>query len=237
MFRLVRWLLVPIVIIAVLFVGANILAAHIAEDRIASTLQSTFHLSSKPTVHISGFPIIIDVLQGHVPRVSFHANGATFEGLDLIGIDVSLVDVRAASGSFFSGSLSVRVGAGTVKARATDGAVTAFLGDHGQNATIAFHNGRATVRSTRTFLGSRHAFVASGPVGREGNAFVFRPDSVSIDGAPAPPGVRQAAERRMTIRVQLPKLPGGVSAYRIEAVEGAATIVAVLHDQLLDLSG
>jgi len=237
MFRLIRRLLVPIVVIVVLFVGANVVAARIAEDKIASSLQSSFHLSSKPAVHVSGFPIIVDVLQGHVPRVSFHANGATFDGLDLSGIDVALVDVRAASGSFFSGSLRVRVGAGTVKARATDAAVSAFLNDHGQNATIAFHDGRATVRSTRTFQGRRHAFVASGSIAREANALVFRPDSVTIDGTSPPPSLRTAAEARMVVRVPLPKLPGGITSYRIQAVEGAATIVAVLHDQLLDLSG
>ena len=237
MFRLIRWLLVPIIVVALLFVGANLVAARIAEGKIASSLQSTFHLSSKPSVSISGFPIILDVLQGHVPRVSFHAADATFEGLDLSGIDVTLVDVRAAGGSFFSGSLRVRVGAGTVKARATNAAVNAYLKDHGQNATIAFHNGRATVRATRTFQGRRRAFVATGSVGREGSSFVFRPDSVTVDGSAPPPGLEQAAERKVTIRVALPKLPGGVTSYRIQAVEGAATIVAVLHNQLLDLSG
>jgi len=237
MFRLIRWLLAPIVIIALLFIGANILAARVAENKIASTLQSTFHLSSKPAVHISGFPIILDVLGGHVPRVSFQASGATFEGLDLSGIDVTLVDVRAAGGSFFSGSLRVKVGAGTVKAHATDAAVNAYLNDHGQNATIAFHKGVATVHATRTFRGRARRFVATGTVAREGTSFVFRPDRVTVDGSAPPPGLEQAAEQKVTIRVQLPKLPGGVSSYRIEAVEGAATIVAVLHDQLLDLSG
>lgn len=235
--RLIRWLLAPIIVAAVLFVVANIVVQRIAESKIASTLQSTFHLSARPSVSIGGFPIIVSILSGHVSRVSFSAASATFQGLTMKDINVTLVDVTADGGFLHGGRLAIKVGGGTIRAHATDSAVNAYLKDHGQNATIVFHAGRATVRAVRTFLGRPGTFVATGTVSREGSSMVFRPTSVTVDGRAPPPGTETLAEQKTTIRVQLPKLPGGISSYGIKAVEGAAAVSAVLHNQVLELSG
>lgn len=234
--RIIRWLLAPVIVAGLLFVVANMIVQRVAESKIASTLQSTFNLSAKPSVNIPGFPIITNILSGHLPRVSFSAPSATFQGLTVQDITVTLVDVTADGGFLHGGRLTIRVAAGTIRARATDAAVNAYLKDHGQNATIAFYRGRATVRAVRTFLGRARTFVADGTVAREGSFLVFRPTSVTVDGRAPPPGTETPAERNATIRVQLPKLPGGISSYGIQAVEGAASLSAVLHEQVLDLS-
>ncbi|HEV2685141.1 MAG TPA: DUF2993 domain-containing protein [Actinomycetota bacterium] len=234
--RLIRWLLAPVIVAAALFVVANVVVQRIAESRIASTLQSTFHLSTRPSVSIGGFPIISNILSGHVPRVSFSSPAATFQGLTVRDIKVTLVDVRADGGFLHGGRLAIRVGGGTIRGRATDAAVNAYLEDHGQNATIAFRPGRATVRAVRSFLGRTRTLTATGTVSREGSSLVFRPTSVSVDGRAPPTGTETLAEQKTTIRVQLPKLPGGISSYGIAAVQGAAALSAVLHDQVLELS-
>ncbi|TMK54199.1 MAG: DUF2993 domain-containing protein [Actinobacteria bacterium] len=234
--RVVRWLLAPVVILGVLFVVGNVIATRVAESKIASALESSFHLSARPSVKISGFPIITNILSGHVPRVSFSASSATFQGLTVKDINVTLVDVTATGGFLHGGGLTIKVGAGTVRARATEAAVNAYLKDHGQNATIAFHDGGATVRAVRSFLGRPRRFVATGTVAREGSSLVFRPTSVAVDGRAPPPGTRSLAEQKATLRVQLPPLPGGVSAYGIAAVDGGVALSAILRDQLLDLS-
>jgi hypothetical protein len=236
MTRLIRWVLTPFVILGLLFVGANVFVAHLAEGKIATALQTSFHLSAKPAVKISGFPIILNILNGKIPRVSFDASGATFEGLTVKQIKVSLVDVTAQGGFLGGGSIRLEVGAGTVQARATDGAVNAYLKAHRQNAIIAFHSGRAVVRAVRTLLGRSHVLVATGAIAREGTSLVFRPASVTVDGHAPPPGTAALARQKTTIRVQLPKLPGGITAYGVKAVEGAVGLVAILRDQLLDLS-
>jgi len=235
--RIIRWLLTPLIILALLFVGANLFVAHLAEGKIATALQSSFHLSAKPAVRIGGFPIIFNILSGKIPRVSFDASGATFEGLTVQQIKVALVDVTARGGFLHGGSIRLDVGAGTVQARATNGAVNAYLKEKGQNASISFHAGRAVVRAVRSFLGRSRVLVATGAISREGTSFVFRPASVTVDGHAVPPGTEALAEQKTTIKVHLPKLPGGITSYRVEAVEGAVTIVAVLRNQLLDLSG
>jgi hypothetical protein len=234
--RLIRWFLTPIIILALLFVGANLVVQHFAEGKIATALQSTFHLSSKPAVKISGFPIILNIVNGKIPRVSFDAAGAAFEGLTIQQIKVALVDVTADGGFLRGGSIRLTVGAGTVQARATDAAVNAYLKAHGQNATMAFHTGRVVVRVVRSFLGRTRTLVATGMVAREGTSLVFRPSSVTIDGKPPAPGSESLAKQKTTVKVQLPKLPGGITSYGVKSVEGAVSIMAVLRDQLLDLS-
>ena len=236
MTRLIRWVLTPFIILGLLFVGANLFVAHLAENKIATSLQSSFHLSAKPVVKISGFPIILNILEGKIPRVSFDASGATFEGLVVQQIKVSLVDVTA-QGGLLGGPIRLNVGAGTVQARATDRAVDAYLKAHGQNATMAFHDGRTVVRAVRTLFGRYHVLVATGAIAREGTLLVFRPASVTVDGRAPSPATAALARQKTTIRVQLPKLPGGITAYWVKAVEGAVAITAVLRDQLLDLTG
>jgi len=233
--RLIRWLLAPIIIAAVLFVVANLVVQRVAESKIASTLQSTFHLSARPSVSIGGFPIIANILSGHLPRVSFSASTATFQGLTVTDINVTLIDVTAGGGFLHGGPLTIKAAAGTIRGMATDASVNAYLKDHGQNATIAFRPGRATVRAVRSFLGRPRTLVATGTVSREGSSLVFRPTSVTVDGRALPQGTEGLAEQKATIRVQLPKLPGGISSYGLRAVEGAASLSAVLHDQVLEL--
>ena len=65
---------------------------------------------------------------------------------------------------------------------------------------------------------------------------MFRPTSDAVDAHAPPPGTQALAEQKTTLRVQLPPLPGGVSSYGIAAVDGGATLTAILRDQLLDLS-
>jgi DUF2993 family protein len=236
MTRLIRWVLTPFIILGLFFVGANLFVAHLAENKIATSLQSSFHLSAKPVVKISGFPIIVNILEGKIPRLSFDASGATFQGLVVQQIKVSLVDVTA-QGGLLGGPIRLNVGAGTVQARATDGAVNAYLKAHKQNATMAFHDGQTVVRAVRTLFGRSHVLVAVGAIAHEGTSLVFRPASVTVDGRAPAPATAALARQKTTIRVQLPNLPGGITGYGVKAVEGAVAIAAVLRDQLLDLSG
>src|ERR1700746_157101 len=115
--RLIRWLLAPMIVAAALFVVANIVVQHIAESKIAATLQSTFHLSARPSVSIGGFPIIASILSGHVSRVSFSAPAATFQGLTMEDIAVTLDDVKADGGFLHGGPLAIKVGGGTLRPR------------------------------------------------------------------------------------------------------------------------
>src|SRR5712691_11570633 len=105
MFRLFRRLLIPLVVLGALFFGANVYVQHVAEDRVASAVRDEFHLSAKPSVDITGFPIIFKIFSGTLPRVSFRAAHATFQGLAVSDIVVDLHDLVAEGGLLGGGKL------------------------------------------------------------------------------------------------------------------------------------
>jgi hypothetical protein len=75
--RRARWpwvLLSIVVVLAVLFVVADRVALHFAEDKAASTLQSSQHLSTKPDVSVGGFPFLTQLLAGEFDDVTISAD-------------------------------------------------------------------------------------------------------------------------------------------------------------------
>jgi hypothetical protein len=75
--RRARWpwvLLSIVVVLALLFVVADRVALHFAEDKAASTLQSSQHLSTKPDVSVGGFPFLTQLLAGEFDDVTISAD-------------------------------------------------------------------------------------------------------------------------------------------------------------------
>ena len=73
--RLARRLLLTTAILGGLFWGANVLAERVAESRIAAEAQKSFGTPAPPEVSIEGFPILIKILQGQIPRVTLEGSG------------------------------------------------------------------------------------------------------------------------------------------------------------------
>jgi len=222
-----------VVVLGALFFGGNQVVKSIAEDRIGSAIETEFDLAAKPKVHISGFTVGLDILRGRLSRVSFDAQRATFDDLAVESISVVLVDVKAPDGFLRTSGLTVEVGAGTVKGKATDASINAFLKERKKDATVELHEGSVVIRATRTIFGQRRKIVARGAVAREGDDLVFRPSSVTVDGERPPAIIEGVAKRQATIRVHLPAFPAGITSYDVRAREGALEVEAVLHDQKL----
>jgi hypothetical protein len=90
-----RWLIALVVLLAVL-VGADRIGLAVAENELAGRIQTSQHLSQKPSVSIAGFPFLTQVAQRHFGHatVDIHdldANGLTISDLhtDLYGVHVN----------------------------------------------------------------------------------------------------------------------------------------------------
>lgn len=69
------WVLLGIVLVlAALFVAADRIALHIAENKAADTLQSSQQLNTKPDVSVSGFPFLTQLAAGEFDEVTISAN-------------------------------------------------------------------------------------------------------------------------------------------------------------------
>src|ERR1700710_2442505 len=70
------WVLLGVVLVLVaLFVAADRIALHIAENKAAETLQSSQQLNTKPAVSVAGFPFLTQLVAGEFDDVTISANG------------------------------------------------------------------------------------------------------------------------------------------------------------------
>ena len=69
------WVLLSIVVVLIaLFVAADRIALHLAEDKAADTLQSSQQLNTKPDVSVGGFPFLTQLLAGEFDDVTISAS-------------------------------------------------------------------------------------------------------------------------------------------------------------------
>lgn len=96
--RLVRALVLLLVLVVVL-VGADRIAAAVVADRLASTIASSQHLATPPRVTFHGFPFVTQVLRGRYDGVGLEAQGPiTAKGIRVDGASARLRSVRVEPG-------------------------------------------------------------------------------------------------------------------------------------------
>lgn len=117
--RALRILLIVVVILGGLFVIADRVAVHFAEDEVADKLRTTENLATTPDVSIKGFPFLTQVVDG-----------------ELDDTEVGIQDYEAATGTA-GGKIRIA----TIKA---DFKGVAFSGDY-NSATAATASGTATI--------------------------------------------------------------------------------------------
>src|SRR5258707_14126356 len=79
-----RKLLIAGIVIVVVMVGADRVAAVVADRQIASRVQASYHLPSKPSVSVQGFPFLTQVAAG-----SYHEIDLSTGQLDSSGVQVN----------------------------------------------------------------------------------------------------------------------------------------------------
>jgi LmeA-like phospholipid-binding len=92
-----KWLIVVVVLLGLL-VGADRVALVIAENQLASRIQSSQHLSEKPDVSISGFPFLTQVAARDFPHATVDIHGLDANGLTITDLHADLRGVHVDSG-------------------------------------------------------------------------------------------------------------------------------------------
>lgn len=93
-----KWL-IALVILLGLLVGADRIALLIAEDQLASRIQSSQHLNQKPGVGISGFPFLTQVASRNFPHATVDIHGLTANTLTITDLHADLHGVHV-NGAF-----------------------------------------------------------------------------------------------------------------------------------------
>jgi hypothetical protein len=96
--RRTKWLIALVVLLG-LVVAADRVALVVAEDQLASRIQTSQHLSQKPDVSISGFPFLTQVISRDFPHATVDIHGLTAkDGLVISDLHADLHGVHVNSG-------------------------------------------------------------------------------------------------------------------------------------------
>ncbi len=97
--------LVTLLVLVVLLVGADFGARWIAEDRVATQLQSQLKLEEKPDVAINGFPFVTQAASGDYPSVTLTAQHIPYRQLRDVTLTADLGDVTLPPQSLIDGTV------------------------------------------------------------------------------------------------------------------------------------
>lgn len=236
-FKLIRRLIVTVVVLGGLFVGANLVAENIAEDKLGEAVANEFDLSVAPTIDLGGFPVIVNVLRGELPKLSLDAADIVIEGLRVKKVHIELTDLRVPGGLLAGIPDRINVGEASGVAEVGDAAITAYLRAQKQDAIVRFREGGASVRVKRRFAGRQRTLVARGVVVLRNDLLIFRPRSVTVDGRPPPQGTVGRARKEATVSVHIPPLPGGLKITSLQAHPGVLRLVAAISDTSVEFGG
>ena len=96
--RRTKWLIALVVLLGLL-VAADRIALAVAQDQLASRIQTSQHLSQKPDVSIDGFPFLTQVVSRDFPHATVDIHGLTGnDGLVISNMRADLHGVHVSSG-------------------------------------------------------------------------------------------------------------------------------------------
>lgn len=195
-------LLIAVAVLAVLFVAADRIAVAVAENQISGRIATAYGLSNKPSVSISGFPFLTQVVTGDYQQINVSAP-------KIQAGDVSLRDLSA----HFTGvhaKLSQVIGHGPADItadQATGSAVVPFTEisqrlPHGLELKPS--GKRITVSFSMRCGGKQVPLSASVAVKVAGSALILTPAAVGTSGCGLPVSAYSSALR---IALPLTELP------------------------------
>ena len=227
-----RWLrlLVVFVVLLAALVGLDRLAEIAAARKLASTIQSAQHLSSRPHVSMGGWPFITQVIAGHYRDATISStdpvgtNGITVNkaNVHLRGVKVSLSD--AIHGTVKN--LPVHSGDGTalITYPVLDAAIARYGGTLGAQITVVGTTpGHARLQGPFGLSLDIAATVRNGKL-------TITPDSSQL--AALPSLVRGPVRNALTQPIALPKIPFNVTLSAATLEPDGVHLRAVAHNSV-----
>lgn len=233
--RLLRSLIVAIAIVVLLY-GADRVAAHLAEGRIADVVQSDAHLVHKPQVIVHGFPFLTQAVAGRYERIEVKAddifNSTTGTGSTTV-VDFDGVHIPASKA--VSGQVH------EVPVDHVSGEVAVTFADieaasHVAGLTVRPVAGRpdeVSVTESVSVLGVQKSVGVTAHVALSGNTITLKATGVNVPAnVSLPPAVLEKIRSRAGFNVQVPGLSSGVRLTSV-SVQPDAVVATVRADNIV----
>jgi hypothetical protein len=217
--RALRRGLIVLFVLAVLFVAADRLAVHLAEDEAAARIKNGKDVPSTAhtEVHIKGFPFLTQVAAKELEQIDAEMSGMKPGGSDLTvrRVDAQLKDVRI-GGNYDSAVADEATGSALVSyedlTRVSEKGVDVAWGGKDDEG-----KGRVKVTAGVTLLGKTFRRSVTSTISVSGG------DTVKLRADKVPggdiPGLEDAIRKRIDFDRKIVGLPTGMKLERVEATE------------------
>ena len=218
-----RKLLVAVLVLLVLGVAADFLAARVAENRVAEVLQREYDLSRRPVVQVRDFPFLPHLLTGRFDTVDLAADDVRARGVTVRRVEVHLHDVTVDRSVLLSGHGTITVGHADGQVELDQAELSRLLAERLQGGSLEVLEDGLRLRVSTDLLGQPVDAVVTGQLGASGGQVRFMPRQVQVQGLPDGALSRQLAAA-FTFPVPLPELPAGIRIERVVTRPGALVV-------------
>jgi hypothetical protein len=207
--------LVSLLVLLVVLVVADRVAVGIAEGQLASRVQTSQDLPSKPSVDISGFPFLTQVIGGRYEQVSIGLPAIERDGLRLSEVNIRADGVRVALGDLIGGRVSsVPVDHARGDVLLTYADLNAYLAQRVEVPKVTVRRDGRDAKVTGTveipLLNRPISVSGNAAVDVSGDEVTIRPTAVQALTGLLPGLAEGPAREALTVRFSIKGLPLGV---------------------------
>lgn len=228
-----RKLITAVVVVVILFVGADRIVHAVAEHELAAQIRSSQQLPATPKVHLDGFPFLTQVIRGRYDGGRIVVEGLRTPRMRIDRLDATVTGVRLPLSALVHRNVS-RVPVRHVTATVHIGypALAAALDVPG--LTLAGSGGRLTVSvTTNATVVGRVMLSGSAAIGVSGGTLTVHDVRLGAQGGSVPASVLDPAAKRIARTVPLNDLPYGLHLTGLRVTDSGVDVTAAATDTVL----
>jgi hypothetical protein len=211
---MVGGVVVTLLVIVLLLVGLDRLAAYEASHVVADRVRTAEHLQQTPQVTIRGFPFLTQVVHGRLRDVDVVARDVPADGLHFATVSAHLRGVHLDLSRLLHRQRGgVRIDAGTAEASLPFTQLDSYAAARGTPLTFAAAGDLLAVTGHLTVVGQRFSVTGDAQVAVAGAVLTIRLASLSGSVSAL---VARLLRVRLDYRVQTGRLPFG---FRLRSVQ------------------
>ena len=194
-----RKLLIALIVIVVLLVAADRVAAVVADRQLASRVATSYHLPSKPSVSVQGFPFLTQVATGNYHEIDVSVGQVNSNGVQVNNLVAHLMGVHASVRDLMGGNTSnvsaaQITGTGTVPLDSVRSRLP-------QGVQLSQDGGALRMSGTVSYLGVSVPVSAVASLGASPAGITVTPTRVSLGSGVNAPASAVSGQFRFTIPV------------------------------------
>ena len=220
-----RKLLITLVVLAIVLIGADFALRFIATDQIGKVVQSELGLDTAPNVSISGFPFVLQAINGEYEAINATLPATTLGpvadvavNLDLLGVRIPLSDALAGNANALTAASSrVRVVMPVASIAAAVGLPDLAISQQGSGLLAS---------ATLTVLGQRFPVSATLDATVVDSRLELRTGEITGAGVTVPAEVLQTVSALVNLSIPFTDLPFTITSGTVSVVSSGLVLDA-----------